>query len=508
MEYSPLYTRRLSGSYSSRNSFNEDALEQLEFNINDISRASSPASVISISARSEEVELRGIKDSRFRERRHRGSGRYDDEYRKKYSIMRGELEVEKNKSRQLQQEKEEELRMLRDTLENERRMAMIAMQNRLEEEQKKELNKLKEELIKQKDFELQQVLLYRETDKKLRHSHKSGENRRGAKEEETKTMEKERVGVDEEEDEQIGLKDGDNDVAVVSEKGRTKDGSREERRKLKQVIEKQEEESKSTDVGLKDGTVSADHRRTPRTPRTHRISDGYLADKESGTTHRSRRAHGISRATTDKPDKKELSEVTEVPNTFSEAVKDTNCNKLPSFTIDSPLPNKDVVTDSKESNLPIGSQLCYTVSSHQLPHPPKELIDNSTNTTETPIEDSRGQEAEKSSELELRLQSLEMEKKTLQKQRDEYQRHLETKTRECKIRDEEFKRVKEGYELNLRTVINEHKKVALVNLEKLKQAETALKASTMSDDEIAMISREHTHRRLSLPGLEDEVRFQ
>ncbi|XP_055862026.1 peripheral-type benzodiazepine receptor-associated protein 1-like isoform X4 [Biomphalaria glabrata] len=499
MEYSPLYTRRLSGSYSSRNSFNEDALEQLEFNINDISRASSPASVISISARSEG----------FRERRHRGSGRYDDEYRKKYSIMRGELEVEKNKSRQLQQEKEEELRKLRDTLENERRMAMIAMQNRLEEEQKKELNKLKEELIKQKDFELQQVLLYRETEKKLRHSHKSGENRRGAKEEETKTMEKERVGVDEEEDEQIGLKDGDNDVAVVSEKGRTKDGSREERRKLKQGIEKQlmEEESKSADVGLKDGTVSAEHRRTPRTPRTHRISDGYLADKESGTTHRSRRAHGISsRATTDKPDKKELSEVTEAPNTFSEAVKDTNSNKLPASTIDSPLPNKDVVTDSKESNLPIGSQPGYTVSSHQLPHPPKELIDNSTNTTETPIEDSRDQEAEKSSELELRLQSLEMEKKTLQKQRDEYQRHLETKTRECKIRDEEFKRVKEGYEINLRTVINEHKKVALVNLEKLKQAETALKASTMSDDEIAMISREHTHRRLSLPGLEDESR--
>lgn len=53
MEFSPLYTRRLSGSYSSRNSFVDDALEQLEFNINDISRASSPASVISVSARSE-----------------------------------------------------------------------------------------------------------------------------------------------------------------------------------------------------------------------------------------------------------------------------------------------------------------------------------------------------------------------------------------------------------------------------------------------------------------------
>ena len=52
MELSALYTRRLSGS-SSRNSFDAEALEQLEFNINDISRASSPASVTSVSARSE-----------------------------------------------------------------------------------------------------------------------------------------------------------------------------------------------------------------------------------------------------------------------------------------------------------------------------------------------------------------------------------------------------------------------------------------------------------------------
>ncbi|KAH9525755.1 hypothetical protein Btru_002273 [Bulinus truncatus] len=491
MEYSSLYTRRLSGSYSSRNSFNEDALEQLEFNINDISRASSPASVISISAKSEG----------FRERRHRSSGRYDDEYRKKYSIVRGELEQEKIKSRQLHLEKEEEIRKMRELLENERKLAVVAVQNRLEEEKKRELTKLKEELIKQKEFELQQVLMYREAERKHHHSQKPGENKRGRKEE-LKTEEKEKNEA-EEEDEQVGLKDGDNDVAVIGEKGRLKEGGKEEKRRLRLGGDKQlvEEEPRAPAVGPKEGGTLNEHKRTPRTPRSHRISDGYLADKESGSSHRSRRGHNAASKLTEKTDnRRDAPNLTEPTEMMPETASDNNSVKSASASA------ATILTHANDAAVPVKETNNNTDVNHQS-LPSKEFKDSGTDTAEIPDENAKSlkQEKEKNSELELRLKTLEIEHNALQKQREDIQRSLDTKSKEYKIREEDFARMKEGYELNLRNVINEHKKVALVNLEKLKLAETALKASTMSDDEIALISQQHSQRRMSLPGLDDEA---
>ncbi|XP_059150404.1 peripheral-type benzodiazepine receptor-associated protein 1-like isoform X3 [Physella acuta] len=72
--------------------------------------------------------------------------------------------------------------------------------------------------------------------------------------------------------------------------------------------------------------------------------------------------------------------------------------------------------------------------------------------------------------------------------------------------------IKSRYEKEFRTVIDEHKKVALVNLEKLKQAETALKESTMSDEDMAALisfRQDQQQRRLSsgsIGSLQDESR--
>ncbi|XP_059150391.1 RNA-binding protein 25-like [Physella acuta] len=269
MEFSPLYTRRLSGSYSSRNSFVDDALEQLEFNINDISRASSPASVISVSARSEG----------FRERRHRSTGRADDEYRRKYSRIKSELELEKNKIRHLQEERVEEIRKLREAFENDRKLEMVSLQNRWEEDRKKELARFKEELIKQKDFELQQVLMYKESEK-----------RQQVKAEEKKEKGKQKVDEEklevEDEDESIAGRDGDNDVATVSGKGQGREGGKEERRRQRMDKKHADDDLKHLDLVSKDGGSSQDHKRS----RSHRTVSGSEGDRD--TVHRRRhRAH-------------------------------------------------------------------------------------------------------------------------------------------------------------------------------------------------------------------------
>ncbi|KAK7087975.1 janus kinase and microtubule-interacting protein 3-like [Littorina saxatilis] len=158
--------RRLSGS-SSKVSLRDEDMESLDFNINDISRASSPASV---SAKSE--------GHLHRDRRHRHSfrstGGGDDDYRRRYSKVKSELDAEKSKTKAMNKDKIEEMRQIREYYEKERHQEHSAMQKRFEAEKKKELARLKEELVKQKDLELQQVLKYKEDEIRIYRSHTPG----------------------------------------------------------------------------------------------------------------------------------------------------------------------------------------------------------------------------------------------------------------------------------------------------------------------------------------------
>ncbi|KAK7478249.1 hypothetical protein BaRGS_00030507 [Batillaria attramentaria] len=147
--------RRLSGS-SSKVSLRDEDMEMLDFNINDISRASSPASV---SAKSE--------GHLQRDRRHRHSFRGDEDYRRRYHKLKSELEVERSKVKHMNKDKIEEMRQIREYYEKERKQEHAALQKKYEEEKKKEVARLKEELIRQKDYELQQVLKYKEDE--IRH---------------------------------------------------------------------------------------------------------------------------------------------------------------------------------------------------------------------------------------------------------------------------------------------------------------------------------------------------
>ena len=154
--------RRLSGS-SSKVSLRDEDMEMLDFNINDISRASSPAS---ISAKSE--------GHLHRDRRQRHSFRGDEDYRRRYSKLKAELEVERAKVKAMNKDKIEEMRQIREFYEKERKQEHAAMEKRFEDEKKKELARMKEEVIKQKDYELQQVLKYKEDEIRLHRSHTPG----------------------------------------------------------------------------------------------------------------------------------------------------------------------------------------------------------------------------------------------------------------------------------------------------------------------------------------------
>ncbi|KAL8594462.1 hypothetical protein ACOMHN_018170 [Nucella lapillus] len=151
--------QRLSGS-SSKVSLRDEDMEMLDFNIHDISRASSPASV---SAKSE--------GHLHRERRHRHSVRGDEDYRRRYNKLKSELDAERGKVKAMNREKIEEMRQIREFYENERRQEHAAIQKKFEEEKKREVSRLKGEMIKQKDYELQQVLKYKEDEIKLYRSH-------------------------------------------------------------------------------------------------------------------------------------------------------------------------------------------------------------------------------------------------------------------------------------------------------------------------------------------------
>ncbi|RUS89750.1 hypothetical protein EGW08_002453 [Elysia chlorotica] len=481
----------------------EDALEQLEFNINDISRASSPASVTSVSTRSE-----GHGGSSFRDRRHRSSLRSnDDDYRRRYSRLRGELDVERLKARQLQQERVEEMRKLREAYETDRKLELVALQNRLEEEKKKELSRLKEELIKQKDFELQQVLMYKGAEKMhkrrstpdLTVKEKVGheENNNQAREEKPRTE-------TDEEDKFNGGKDGDNDVVVAPGKLAIQDGGDVEKKWRREGGEKSSLtwETRTTAVGsasvidgapsqegqqgYRDGPDSARRRGSSRDDKDSAGAPSGIGNTNSGSNSSTRRkGPGAVGRSTEKVEKVDVA--TEIEDSaITQEGKSSGSRRRRHSERNQALPADGT------------SQVVWATKGVQAT---QDQDDQHTQTS-----GNAAREVAKHNEtvkfLTERIKILESEKTAVERDKDETQKLLARKLKEHKIREEEFVRLKAGYDRELRTVINEHKKVALDNIEKLKLAESALKESTMSEAEIAIFSQRHgRERRLSTSSL-------
>lgn len=149
MQMPTAYPRRYSSA--SRHGPSDDLDYELDFN--DASRTSSP-----VSTRSE---------PRRRDREHRHRSSQSEDIRRKYARLKGELELERTRTKQLHKEKTEELRQLRELFEKDRKQELDSIKSKLEKEKQRDLAKMRENLVKEKDFELQQVLKYK--DDELKH---------------------------------------------------------------------------------------------------------------------------------------------------------------------------------------------------------------------------------------------------------------------------------------------------------------------------------------------------
>ncbi|BFZ18426.1 hypothetical protein BsWGS_21465 [Bradybaena similaris] len=514
MEFSPLYTRRLSGN-STLSNFKEDALEQLEFNINDISRASSPASVISISARSEG-------HGSFRDRRYRNSGRGDDDYRRKYSRIKAELEHQRMKAQQLQQEREEEMRKWKDAFENDRRLQIVAIHKRVEEEKKREIAKLKEDLLRQKDFELQQVLMYRESERKQHQK----EHRVVESQQKERSSQEYRSGIDESEENMIE-KDGDNDIGLASGKVRARASTlHDERKKRRSAFSR-----RSLDLDSKDGGSLSEHKRNSKELKASKSEDGLEAEKEN--IGRRRRGSGVSSRVVNKVEGPVVAKIDKVEGTINKVegpiVAKIDADDSVSLGVD----NDDTVSKNMvsvirndvmlaEDATTIGKSLSLSLlhKSASIPdqvdyYLKKIMIDKQTQVISKrameEVEHIKDDERKTLlKELHETIAGLESEKSALLKQKDEVRTLLDLRSQEQMIREGEFMTLKMAYDRELRTVINEHRKIALENIEKLKLAEAVLKEATLTDEEISLLTQRHElKRRLStssLPALQIQTK--
>ncbi|XP_078338451.1 peripheral-type benzodiazepine receptor-associated protein 1-like isoform X7 [Crassostrea virginica] len=130
--------------------------DEFDFDINDISRASTPTSTMS---------------SKSEGRRHEKSHRSHsiDDYKRKIARLKSELEAEKARTKQLYREKSSEIKSLQEAYKKEREKEINNLEMKLSQEKQKEIEIIQENITKKKDKELQQVLRYKEEEvKKLR----------------------------------------------------------------------------------------------------------------------------------------------------------------------------------------------------------------------------------------------------------------------------------------------------------------------------------------------------
>ncbi|XP_065934810.1 RIMS-binding protein 2 isoform X12 [Magallana gigas] len=130
--------------------------DEFDFDINDISRASTPTSTMSSKS-----------EGRRREKSHRSHS--IDDYKRKIARLKSELEAEKARTKQLYRDKSSEIKSLQEAYKKEKEKEISNLERKLSQEKQKEIEILQENITKKKDKELQEVLRYKEEEvKKLR----------------------------------------------------------------------------------------------------------------------------------------------------------------------------------------------------------------------------------------------------------------------------------------------------------------------------------------------------
>lgn len=138
-----------------------------EFDFNDISRASTPTSTFSSKS-----------EGRKREKEHKYSS---DDYKRKIARLRSELDLEKAKNKKVHKEKSSELREMRESYEVRKQSDINDLEHKMKKRLEKEKRHLEEnlrstimeEVLEEKDKEVQDVLKYKEDEiKELRKQYK------------------------------------------------------------------------------------------------------------------------------------------------------------------------------------------------------------------------------------------------------------------------------------------------------------------------------------------------
>lgn len=267
-----------------------------------------------------------------------------------------------------------------------------------------------------------------------------------------------RSGIDESEENMIE-KDGDNDIGLASGKVRARASTlHDERKKRRSAFSR-----RSLDLDSKDGGSSSEHKRSSKELKASKSEDGLEAEKEN--IRRRRRGSGVSSRLVNKVEGPIVAKI-DADDSISPGVDndDTVSKNMVSVI------RNDVML--AEDSITIGKSLSLSVlhKSESIPDQVdclnKIMIDKQTQViSKHAMEDEHVKDNERKmllKELHETITILESEKSALLKQRDEVQTLLDLKSQEQTIHEGEFMNLKMAYDRELRTVINEHRKVSNV----------------------------------------------
>lgn len=268
-----------------------------------------------------------------------------------------------------------------------------------------------------------------------------------------------RSGIDESEENMIE-KDGDNDIGLASGKVRARASTlHDERKKRRSAFSR-----RSLDLDSKDGGSSSEHKRSSKELKASKSEDGLEAEKEN--IRRRRRGSGVSSKLVNKVEGPIVAKI-DADDSISPGVDndDTVSKNVVSVIRNDVMLAEDSITAGKSLSLSVLHK------SESIPDQVdclnKIMIDKQTQVISKRAmeEDEHVKDNERKmllKELHETITRLESEKSALLKQKDEVQTLLDLKSREQTIREGEFMNLKMAYDRELRTVINEHRKVSNV----------------------------------------------
>ena len=245
-----------------------------------------------------------------------------------------------------------------------------------------------------------------------------------------------------EEDEKFGSgRDGDNDVVTAPGKQMIQDGGEEEKKLWRHGV---------GEKSSQDGGPSQENQHSQKDPsEPERRSRSSREDRESGSSSSRRRRTGSIGRTAEKTEKVDAAtEIDDAVLVTPAATQSTREDGRSSRRRHNER-TQDVPADGT-------SQTVVTTKGVQATQA-KE--DHQTQTTGNAARET-AKHNETVNFLTERIKILESEKTAVEKEKEETEKLLKRKMKEHKNREEEFMNLKAGYDRELRTVINEHKKVS------------------------------------------------